>query len=65
MPSSHEPSERIAQEQILNEFRSWMLTLSEDRLAQLGVNYVEDSLRLLRGFATSKGLTHPPQVFHI
>lgn len=66
MPQTPEPSQRIAQEQILSEFRSWMLTLSDNDLARLGVdNSVEESLRLLRGFAAVKGLTHAPQTFHI
>lgn len=52
------PSEHAAQEQVLNEFRDWMLGLSEDRLSMLGVDFsVEEPLRLLRGFATERGLT--------
>jgi hypothetical protein len=59
-------SQRVVQEQILDEFRTWMLGLSEDDLARLGVDFsVEESLRLLRGFAATKGLSHAPQTVHI
>lgn len=66
MPQTLDPSQRVAQEQILDEFRSWMLTLTDDHLARLGVDGgAEESLRLLRGFAAAKGFPHAPQKFHI
>lgn len=59
MPFTSSPSaDGAAQEQVLNEFRDWMLSLSEDRLSMLGVDFsVEEPLRLLRGFATERGIT--------
>ena len=45
-------------EQVLTELRTWMLSLTDEDLAALGVdNSVEEPMRLLRGFARQKGLT--------
>lgn len=45
------------QEQVLTEFRHWMLALSEDQLVRLRVDFADEALRLLRAYANEKNLT--------
>jgi hypothetical protein len=58
-PTADRPArvEPATQEQVLTEFRHWMLALTEDRLVSLRVDFADEALKLLRAYATEKNLT--------